>query len=140
MTTSPDLVAGSGPVGGFVNELRSLTTEQLAAVAHRVGDARATAADNVEWWLATAAVGRDLRRLHRERAAAIAFRQASEAVLAAPGAAQLPHEELVHAARAAGEVAGALVAGRPPAAVAVIARGWEELLPAAGRPPHPAAA
>src|SRR6266508_2561380 len=130
MTTSLHPRIESGPVDGFVSQLRCLTITQLTMVASHVGDARASAADNVEWWMATASVSRDLCRLRRRRMAAIAFREASEAVRSVPGACELPHDEIVHVARAAGELARALVAGRPRSAVAFLTRGWEEFLAA----------
>jgi hypothetical protein len=117
----------------FVVGLRGLDSERLAALIGGVLENRTAAADSVDWWLATTTVARDLRRHHLSRSAAVAFRQASEAVLAVPGADALPHDDLIHAARSAGEVAGALVSGCPPAAVAILTRGWDPLLPPAYR-------
>ncbi len=111
MTTSPAAMAELGAVDEFVGRLRCLTSEQLTMIARESHDARATVAGDIDWWRATAIVSRDLRRLRRSRRAAVASLRASEAVLAAPGAAEVPHDQVVHAARAAGEVARALVAG-----------------------------
>jgi hypothetical protein len=122
------MAATSDPVEGFVGELRLLTSAQLGEVASRVETARSTPADTVDWWLATTAVSRDLRRTHRQRTATLAYRRASEAVLAVPGADDLPHDRVVHVARAAGDVARALVAGRSPSAMSVLIRGWEDFL------------
>jgi hypothetical protein len=103
-------------------------------------DARATTAGDVDWWRATAAVSRRLRHTHRSRAAAIAALRASEAVLGAPGAAELPHDAVVHAARAAGDLARVLVASGPPFALNVSTSGWEDLIGATSPPPPPTAA
>jgi hypothetical protein len=123
------------PVECFVSELRLLTRAKLVEVATRVESSRATPGDTVDWWVATSAVSRDLKRAHRQRTATLAYRRASEAVLAVPGADDLPHDRVVHAARAAGDVARALVAGRSPGAMPVLTRGWEEFLPSADEQP-----
>ena len=77
----------------------------------------------------TVALSDELRRRHHSRAAAISSLQACESVLDAPGATEVPHDPVVHAARAAGDYAHALVAGGPPHALAVFGRGWEGLAP-----------
>jgi hypothetical protein len=46
MDASPELAGGSGAAGAFVNRLRCLTNDELAAVVRRVGGTRATAADD----------------------------------------------------------------------------------------------
>jgi hypothetical protein len=98
------------PVDEFLGRLRSLSGEQLTVLARASEDARATAAGDIEWWRATTTVARELRRQRRSRRAAVASMRASEAVLSATGAAELPRDDIVHAARTAGEVARALVA------------------------------
>ena len=128
MDASPELAGGSGAAGAFVGRLRCLTNDELAAVARRVGGTRATAADDLDLCRATVAVSVELHRLHRSRAAAIASQQVCEAVLDAPGATEVPHDPVVHAARAAGDFARSLVAGGPPRALAVPGRGWEDLV------------
>jgi hypothetical protein len=140
MTTSSEFTAELGAADAFVSRLRCLTSGQLATAAHRVKDARATTAGDIDWWRATAAVSRRLRHTHRSPAAAIAARRASEAVLGAPGAAELPHDAVVHAARAAGDVARVLVASGPPFALNVFTSGWEDVLGPTSRPPRPTAA
>jgi hypothetical protein len=129
MDVSPELAAGSEAAGAFVSRLRCLTNEELAAVVRGVGAQRATVADDLDVCRATVAVSVELRRRHHSRAAAIASLQACEAVLDAPGATEVPHDPVVHAARAAGDYARALVAGGPPHALAVFGRGWEGLAP-----------
>jgi hypothetical protein len=98
------------PVDAFLGRLRGLTGEQLARLARESESARSTVAGDLEWWRSTTTVARDLRRLRRSRRAAVASMRASAAVLAATGAAELPRDDIVHAARTAGEVARALVA------------------------------
>jgi hypothetical protein len=128
MDTSPEFIAELGTADEFVSHLQRLTTWRLGELARRVEEVRATTAGDVEWWRATAAVSRRLRRLHRSRAAAVAALRASEAVLGAPGAAQLPRDAVVHAARAAGDVARVLVASGPPFALDVFTSGWEDVV------------
>jgi hypothetical protein len=103
-----------------------LTSKQLRALARRVEDLRATTAGDIDRWRATAAVLCRLRHLRGSRAAAIAALGASEAVLEAPGAAGPPRDAVVQATRAAGDVAGVLVAGGPPFALAFFICGWED--------------
>jgi hypothetical protein len=134
MNTSPEFTAQLGATDEFVGRLRCLTSGQLETLARRVEDARATTAGDIEWWRATAAVSRQLRHLHRSHAAALAALRASQAVLGAPGAAELPHDAVVHAARAAGDVNG------PPFALNVFTSGWEELVRRTTPPRRPTAA
>jgi hypothetical protein len=140
MTMSSEFIAELGAADEFVSRLRCLTSGQLGTAACRVEDARATTAGDIEWWRATAAVSRRLRHLHRSRPAAIAALRASEAVLGAPGASELPHDAVVHAARAAGDLARVLVANGPPFALSVFTAGWEDVLRATSPPPRPTAA
>src|SRR5215204_5493336 len=136
----PELGGGSGAAGAFVSRLRCLTNDELAGVLRRVGGTRVTAADDLDWCRATVAVSVELRRLHRSRAAAIVSLQACEAVLGAPGATEVPHDPVVHVARAAGDVARSLVAGGPRSALAVLGRGWEDLVGTCTPPSQPTAA
>ena len=140
MNTSSEFTAELGAADEFVSRLRCLTNGQLATLARRVEDARATTAGDIAWWRATAAVSRRLRHMHRSRAAAIAALRASEAVLGAPGAAGLPHDGVVRAARAAGDLARVLVASGPPFALIVFTSGWEDVLRATCPPPRPTVA
>ena len=138
--TTPTLSDQLGTLAQFVGRLRCMTGEQLAVVARRIEVARATPASDVDWWRATATVARDLRRLHRSHTAAIASLRASEAVLAAPGAAEVSHDQVVRVARAAGEVGRALVAGAPESAFTVLAQGWAGLVGTRSGPTQPTAA
>jgi hypothetical protein len=140
MTSSPVVSAEMGAVGDFVGRLRHLTGEQLTTIARVSDDARATVAGDVDWWRATASVSRQLRRLRRSRQAAVASRLASEAVLASAGAAEVPHDDVVHAARAAGEVARTLVAGGCAAVYASLVPTWLATVDATWRPTRPNAA
>ncbi|HZA77978.1 MAG TPA: hypothetical protein VE623_16465 [Acidimicrobiales bacterium] len=78
--------------------------------------------------------------MHRSRAAAIAALRASEAVLEAPGAPEVPHDAVVHTARADGDLARALVAAGPPFALDIFTPGWEGVFKATSPPPQPTAA
>jgi hypothetical protein len=140
MNASPAATVELGVVGEFVGRLRGLTAEELMAIARDAEDGRATVAGDLEWWRATLSVSRDLRRLKRSRRAALASAQASEAVLAAPGAADAPRGQVVQAARAAGEFARALVAGNTAALGVTAVPGWGTLVRAALAPKRPSAA
>jgi hypothetical protein len=129
-----------GAADEFVSHLRCLTGGQLRALAGRVESARANTAGKIEFYRATAAVSRRLRHLHRSRAAAIAALRASEAVLGAPRAPEVPHDAVVPAARAAGDLAWVLVAEGPPFALDVFTSGWEDVFRATSPPPQPTAA
>jgi hypothetical protein len=90
MNTASEFIAELGAADEFVSHLQQLTCKGLGEHSRRVEDVRATTAGDVEWWRATAAVSRRLRLLHRSRAAAIVALRASEAVLGAPEAVELP--------------------------------------------------
>jgi hypothetical protein len=140
MTTSPAAMTEVRAVDEFVGRLQCLTSEQLTMIARESHTARATVAGDIEWWRATAVVSRDLRRLRRSRRAAMASLRASAAVLAAPGAAEVPHDQVVHAARAASEVARALVAGGHAAVSATFVPDWQALVDKTSPPARPSAA
>jgi hypothetical protein len=130
--------------------LQRLTTKRLGDLARRVEEVRATTAGDVEWWRASAAVSGRPRRLHRSRAAAVAALRASEAVLGAPVAAELPRDAVVRTGRpddavvrttrAAGDVARVLVASGPSVALNVFTCGWEDVVGTPSPPPRPSAA
>jgi hypothetical protein len=140
MNTASEFIAELGAADEFVSRLQQLTCKRLGELARRVEDVRATTAGDVEWWRATAAVSRRLRVLHHSRAAAIVAIRASEAVLGAPGAVELPRDAVVQVARAAGDVARVLVANGPPFALDVFTSGWEDVVGATFPPPRPSAA
>jgi hypothetical protein len=140
MDASPELAIGGEAADAFVSRLRCLTNEEFAALMQRIGRTRVTAADDLDVCRASVAVSVELRRLHRSRAAALASVRACEALRDAPGATEVPHGPVVHAARAAGDFARSLVAGGPPRAVAVLGRGWEDLARRRTAPSRPTAA
>lgn len=140
MNTSPEFIAELGTADEFVSRLQRLTTRRFGELARRVEEVRTTAAGDVEWWRATVAVSRRLRQMHRSQEAAVVALRASEAVLGAPGAAELPRDAVVHVARAAGDVARLLVANGPPFAHDVFASGWEDVVGVASPPLRPSAA
>jgi hypothetical protein len=140
MNTASEFITELGTADEFVSHLQKLTCKRLGELARRVEHVRATTAGDVDWWRATAAVSRRLRLLHPSRAAAIVALRASEAVLGAPGAVELPRDAVVQAARAAGDVARVLVANGPPFALDVFTAGWEDVVGATAPPPRPSAA
>lgn len=99
---------------GFTHMLRRLTPADFHLIGAAVDVRSASAADEVEAWRVTITIDRVLRRLRRSRAAAHAASAATHAVLLAaedvPGI-QLPDAQVTLVARAAAEVARALVAG-----------------------------
>ena len=140
MNTPSEFIAELGAADEFISHVRRLTSKQLRALTRRVEDVRATTAGDIDWWRATAAVSRRLRHLHGSRAAAIAALRASEVVLEAPGAAELPRDAVVQAARAAGDVARVLVASGPPFALDFFTSGWENVVGETSPRPRPSAA
>jgi hypothetical protein len=98
---------------------------------------RTSPGDDVAWWEATLLLDQTLRRRGSGHQAAMAARQASQAVLAAAtrtGFGLSP--DVTAVARSAGEVARVLVAGDlSTTGAGYLARGWENLLiPPAGLP------
>lgn len=140
MDAWPAPAGASTTAGVFVERLRCLPRDEFAAVVCRLRATRATVADDLDRCRATVAVSVQLRRLHRSRAAAIAARQACEAVVGAAGATGVARASVVHAARSASDVARSLVAGGPRSALAVLGRGWEDVVGACTPPSHPTAA
>src|SRR5687768_12298391 len=140
MSSSPTATAAWDAIGVFVGRLRCLSGEQVTMIARASEGARASIAGEVEWWRATAIVSRDLRRRRRSRRAAVASLRASEAVRAAPGASGAANGDVLHAARAAGEVARALVAGGPISVWTTMVPGWRAVIDATAAISHPDAA
>ena len=140
MTSSPVVGGEMEAVSDFVGRLRRLTGEQLTTIARVSDDARATVAGDIDWWRATAIVSGKLRRLRRSRQAAVASRLASEAVLTSPAAAEVSHDDVVHVARAAGEVARTLVAGGCVSVCASLVPAWLATVDATSLPTRPNAA
>ncbi len=101
-------------VGEFSRALENLTAEDVHRIAATLTSNHAdSAADEVEAWRVTLTIDRVLRRTHRTRLAARAASSITHTVLqiAAAQGIRLPDEEVTHVARAAAEVARALVAG-----------------------------
>jgi hypothetical protein len=98
----------------FTHMLRRLTPADFHFIGAAVDVHAASAADEVEAWRLTLSVDRALRRSRRSREAAHAASKATHAVLLAaedvPGI-HLPDAQVTMVARAAAEVARALVAG-----------------------------
>ena len=101
-------------VGEFSRALEGLTAEDVHRIAATLTNNHSdNAADEVEAWRVTLTIDRVLRRTHRTRLAARAASSITHTVLqiAAAQGIRLPDEEVTHVARAAAEVARALVAG-----------------------------
>jgi hypothetical protein len=101
-------------VGEFSRALENLTAEDVHRIAATLTNNHSdSAADEVEAWRVTLTIDRVLRRTHRTRLAARAASSITHTVLqiAAAQGIRLPDEEVTHVARAAAEVARALVAG-----------------------------
>jgi hypothetical protein len=126
----------------YIRVLTRLTGADLNSLVIAI-ERRRGIDDDMAWWHATMALERGLRRTHRLRRAATAARIASEAVFAAARRArrQPDDPDILVVARAASEVARALVAGD--ADLRVFLRSWEAvraLSASAPRCPPPAAA
>lgn len=96
----------------FAHRLHELDREAILAVAAHLVQERATTAGEVAWWEDTLAVQGILRTHRASRSAARAAHEACAAVqhAARRNGMALPHEGVTMVARAAGEVARALVA------------------------------
>lgn len=115
----------------FIRRLADLTIDDLDRVAGAIEVSMTSSADWLEWRRACAAADRAVRRLGRAREAGVAAHAAAEAVV---GALQrqlpLPDARVTMVARAAREVAAALVAedGDPEATAALLAP-WAPIVP-----------
>lgn len=105
---------------GYTQLLRRLTPADFRLIGAALEVSTATAADEVEAWRLTITIDRALRRARLSRSAAHAAATATHAVLtaAASHAIELPDSCVTTVARAAAEVARALVAGEDAAAEA----------------------
>ncbi|MGH9031398.1 MAG: hypothetical protein ACRDY4_04875 [Acidimicrobiia bacterium] len=97
----------------FIVALGRMTAADLHEVGGALHPRSESAADEVDAWRITITIDRTLRRAHRTRVAAHAASDASHAVLRAAEAhcIALPDAEVTHVARAAAELARAMVAG-----------------------------
>ena len=100
-------------VAGFTQLLRRLTPADFRIIGAALEDEGSSAADEVEAWRLTITIDRTLRRLRRSRNAAHAASAASHTVVAAAQAdhIDLPDATVTLVARAAAEIARALVDG-----------------------------
>ena len=113
----------------FAAALRTMTGEDLRRVAASL-DAEQIC-DEVDWWRATIAIDKLLRRTHCTRRAARAATDAAHAVQAAADRAgiPLPDAEVTRVARAAAEVARGLAAGSPARpVVGLLLEHWTEIV------------
>jgi hypothetical protein len=128
---TPMLEGGSraaSPVG-FTETLRAMSGDDLRRVAASL-DAEQIC-DEVDWWRATIAIDKLLRRTRCTRTAARAATDAAHAVQEAAGRAgiSLPDREITRVARAAAEVARGLAAGTPARpVVGMLLEHWGELV------------
>src|SRR5215831_13040221 len=97
----------------FFERLGTLDGPDLVWLAQSLRHETGTADGEVAWWRATTAVSAILRRQHRSREAGLAAHRAAEMVLdiADRGSDQVDRADATLVARAAADVARALVAG-----------------------------
>lgn len=124
--------------GDFSDVLEHLGGDDIARVAAELRSDLSSAEGEVAWWRATIAVSGLLRRTHRTREASMAAHRAACAVVGAARIAGMGDErrdEVTQVARAAAEVARALVAGdgaEVPAAVGEsLLHAWRPLVASA---------
>ncbi len=113
----------------FVAALRTMTGEDLRRVAASL-DAEQIC-DEVDWWRATIAIDKLLRRTHCTRQAARAATEAAHAVqgVADRAGISLPDADVTRVARAAAEVARGLAAGSPARpVVGMLLEHWAEVV------------
>ena len=101
----------------FTARLNQLTAAEFTTIVAALRAEHDTADSEVAWWRATLAVNATLRRQRRTREAGLAAHEASTAVIeAARGCGVLEQERdtAIAVARAASDVARAIVAGHVP--------------------------
>jgi hypothetical protein len=114
----------------FMERLADLNGHAIVALATTLRHEVASVDGEVAWWRATIAIGATLKRHHRSREAGLAAHHASLAVLEAAHRSPDPvtREDTTLVARAASEVARALVADRgaplPHAATDIVLAPW----------------
>jgi len=117
----------------FTDRLNDLSGDVIEALADTLRHELDSVDGEVSWWRATIAIGATLKRHHRSREAGLAAHRASVAVLDAADRSAVPvsREDTTLVARAASEVARALVADRdaplPHAATEVVLAPWHRL-------------
>ena len=117
----------------FTEWVSDLSGHAIVALASSLRHEMESVDGEVSWWRATVAIGATLKRHHRSREAGLAAHRASVAVLEAADRSTEPvsREDATLVARAASEVARALVADRgaalPHAATEVVLAPWHGL-------------
>ncbi len=122
-------MAGCGSSDAFVAALRVMSGDDLRRVSASL-DAEQLC-DEVDWWRATIAIDKLLRRTRCTRRAAWAATDAAHAVQEAAGRAgiALPDADVTRVARAAAEVARGLAAGRPARpVVGILLEHWDGIV------------
>ncbi len=115
----------------FIGRLTRLSAGEIAALAARVCARHDNVDDDVAWWNATVAVDRSLRQHGASSRSALVAGAAEHAVVEAARRAKLDPSapEVVAVARAAADLARALVAGEPSADACYFFDGWGAVLP-----------
>jgi hypothetical protein len=101
----------------FTARLNRLTAEEFTTIVAALRAEHQTADSEVAWWRATLAVNATLRRQRRTREAGLAAHHASTAVIEAArgcGVLENDRDSAIAVARAASDVARAMVAGHVP--------------------------
>jgi hypothetical protein len=101
----------------FTARLNRLTAEEFTTIVAALRAEHETADSEVAWWRATLAVNATLRRQRRTREAGLAAHHASTAVIEAArccGVLENDRDTAIAVARAASDVARAMVAGHVP--------------------------
>ena len=122
----------------YNQRLRDLSDEAITALATALRHELDTAEGEVAWWRATISISAALKHQHRSREAGLAAHCASMAVVDAAtraGTIETARDDVTVVARAASEVARALVAGStallPDGTAAAVLAPWRPLVPAA---------
>lgn len=116
----------------FARALSELTVDDIRAIAHDLADANPSTADEVAATRSVLIIEQTLRRTHRLHNAAAAALVTATAVQDVAHAAhvELPDAEVTRVARAAAQLARAMVAIESPGideALRVLGRGWHRL-------------
>jgi hypothetical protein len=120
----------------FTERLADLSGHAIVALAATLRHELASVDGEVARWRATIAIGATLKRHHRSREAGLAAHRASLAVLDAAdrSSVQLTREDTTLVARAASEVARALIADRgaslPHAVTDIVLAPWHPVVAA----------
>ncbi len=117
----------------FTDRLNGLSADAIEAVANSLRHEMDSVDGEVSWWRATISINATLKRHHRSREAGLAAHRASVAVLDAADRSAVPvsREDTTLVARAASEVARALIADRdaplPHTATDIVLAPWHPL-------------